>query len=377
MSFNRKSVLAVCAVATISLVSFQTFAAGASVCSDPLQRICTDTLTQRKERAAFVNNMKKEISVEATAAAAPRIEQMKKEIKPYRIFKRLFSSIRINNQEVMIAAKKRIGGFESSVINDENVSKIKQYMYGAIDGSAFDTATKTKFKDVIKTVVVGNFADFLEKSNLEDSVIAQMLGNACGSDGLIDNAFATTLKGERYVLVCPGLLISLNQEANAEEKFNSILQAISHEMGHHIDNSKVGDELYAPYLNCLAKNYSDSFNKTKEDEKFCKTNAKEPAKCNLKVATSHAGELIADQWGISVTAQHIRAQAYSVVDADKMLTSSWTPLCGSGDEGIHPKGDFRIGTLMRKNPGITSYLGCTAAETDPKPACSFAGETAI
>ncbi|MGZ3808778.1 MAG: hypothetical protein ACXVCE_11890, partial [Bacteriovorax sp.] len=204
-----------------------------------------------------------------------------------------------------------------------------------------------------------------------------MLGNACGSDGLIDNAFATTLKGDRYVLVCPGFLITLNQTASDSERFNSILHAISHEMGHHIDNSKVGNELYAPYLNCLSKNYSDSFKKSKSDEKFCKSNEKDPAKCSAKVALSHAGELIADQWGIRVTAIHVKAENYSFGETDQMLTDSWSKLCGTGDEGIHPAGDFRIGTLMRKNPGITDYLGCNQSETDLKPACTFDGESAI
>lgn len=376
MSLNRKSVLAICAVATISLSSVQAFAA-ASICSDPIQKICTDTLPQRKVRAANVAKLKKEIAAEAAIAAAPRIAQMKKEISPIRVIKRLFAQIKINNQEVMKVAKRRVGGLESSVINDENVAKIKGYMYQSIDASPFDLSTKVQFKENIQSVVVGNFADFLEKSGLEDSVFSQILANSCGSDGLVENAFATSLQGERYVLVCPGLLVSLNQEPSQSEKFNSILQIISHEMGHHIDNSKVGSELYAPYLSCLANNYSDRFNKTKADDKFCKTKGTTAAQCNLQVATSHAGELIADQWGINVTAQHIKAEGYSVADADQMLTSAWSALCSSQDEGIHPTGDFRMGTMMRKNPGITNALSCLSTETDAKPACTFAGEVAI
>lgn len=378
MLLNRKTLLAACTLATLSTLSFQAVAASsASVCSDPLQRICKDTIAQRNQRDLYVSQLKKEISAEASTRSAPRIEQMKKNVKPYRFIKRFLESTKIRNQEIMASAKQRIGGFEAVVTNTENVSKIKNYMYQAIDGSQFDSSTKAGFKSIIKSIVVGNFSDFLERSDLEDNVLAQMLGNACGSDGLIDNAFATTLKGDRYVLICPGFLITLNQTASEGERFNSILQAISHEMGHHIDNSKVGNEFYAPYLRCLADNYSDRFNKTKEDDKFCKANVKEPAKCNIQVALSHAGELIADQWGIAVTALHASAESYSTAEADQMLTDSWAKLCGTGDEGIHPTGDFRIGTLMRKNPGIVNYLSCLSTETDTRPACTFNGASAI
>lgn len=378
MLVNRKTLLAACTFATLSTLPFSAMAnSGASVCTDPLQRICKDTLAQSKERDVFVAKLKNEISKEASLKSAPRIEEMKKKVKPYRFIKRFLESTKIRNQEIMASAKKRIGGFEAVVTNPENVSKMKNYMYQAIDNSNIDMASKANFKGIVQSIVVGNFSDFLERTDLEDNVLAQLLSNACGSDGLVDNAFATNLKGDRYVLICPGFLITLNQTTNEADRFNSILHAISHEMGHHIDNGKVGNEIYAPYLSCLTDNYSDKFNKTKEDEKFCKNNAKEPAKCNNKVVLSHAGELIADQWGIAVTALHAKSESYSFEEADQMLTDSWVKLCGTGDEGIHPSGDFRIGTLMRKNPSITNFLSCLSTDTDTKPACTFSGARSI
>lgn len=373
MSKTRNILLTAVTLATLSTVSSSAFAQNTSICTDPLQKICKETEGQRAQREKYVKALKQEISIEAEKNSAPRIEQMKKEIKPIRFLKRFFAQMKIRNQELMNAAKKRIAGIESVVTNNNNVEKIKGYMYQAIDSSNFDTGTKIQFKSTIKSVVVGNFADFLERTDLENNVLAQLLSNACGSDGLIDNAFATTIKGDRYVLICPGFLITLNQAATDEERFNSILQAIAHEMGHHIDNSKVGNEIYAPYLGCLADNYTDRFNKTKDDEKFCKSNEKEPAKCKAQVTLSHAGELIADQWGIKVTALHAKQQLYSFDQTEQMLTDTWAKLCGTGDEGIHPTGDFRIGTLMRKNPGINSALSCLSSETDSKPACTFEG----
>lgn len=372
MSKSRHLILTALTLAAISTAGMA-FAQSTAICTDPLQRICKETELQRAERDKYVRALKNEISIEAEKSASPRIEQMKKEIKPYRFIKRFLTQLKIRNQEIMSAAKKRIGNIESVVTNNNNVEKIKGYLFQAIDQSGFTAATKNQFKSTVRSIVIGNFADFLERTDLENNVLAQVLSNACGSDGLIDNAFATTIKGEKYVLVCPGFLITLNQAATDEDRFNSILQAIAHEMGHHIDNAKVGNELYTPYLSCLANNFADRFNKTKEDEKFCKQNSKDPAKCNMQVAVSHAGELIADQWGIAVTAIHAKNSLYSTFQTEQMLTDTWAKLCGSGDEGIHPTGDFRIGTLMRKNPLISSTLACLSSETDAKPACTFDG----
>lgn len=376
MFFNQKSFLVACAFALLSIMSFSLEAAsGASLCSNPLQRICKDTLAQREKRNDYVSRLKMEISNEARINAAPKIEEMKKRIKISRPIKRLLSIMRIRNQEIMASAKKKIIRFESVVTNPEIVNKIKSYMYEAIDTSSFNMVTKANFKNVIKSIIVLNFGDFLERNDLEDEALAKFLSDACGTDGLVDNAFAKkTRNGDRYVLICPGLLITSNQAANDSDRLNNVLQAIAHEMGHHIDNSQVDNALYAPYLACLAKNYSENFNKTTGDKFFCLVNRKDSMNCKAKVILNHADELIADQWGIRATVIHARGEAYSSADAEQMLAESWAKLCGTEDEGIHPSGDFRIGTLLRKNPEISEYLSCSA---DVKPGCSFEGESAI
>jgi len=358
----------------LTTISFST-AYAADICTDPLQKICKETEGQRMLRESRVSKLKAEINAEATKNAEPRIAEMKKKTPAFRFIRRMIQSYKIRNQEIMKSAKARVGDLEQVVTSAENVAKLKSYMKQAITESNFELSKKEEFKKIVDSVVIGNFADFIEKTGLEDNVLAQLLANACGSDGLIDNAFATTLENQRYVLVCPGFLITMNQESNEKARFNTILHAISHEIGHHIDNSKVGNEVYKPYLDCLAKNNISSFNKTKDDDKFCKANEKEPAKCADKVVLSHAGELIADQWGIKVTSIHAKAENYSFGESESMLTESWAKLCGTGDEGIHPTGDFRIGTLMRSNPSIIDTLACTQTEAT-KTACTFDGEVA-
>lgn len=369
-------------IVTGALLSTLTFATAysqdvSSVCQDPLQKICKDTQLQRAQRDVYVNKLKNEIAVEANGKAAPRIEEMKKKISKIRFIKRAIETYKIRNQEIMNAAKKRVTGIEEVVTSKENVALLKDYMYRAIDDTRFDLSTKATMKSTVKSIVVGNFGDFIERTNLDENFLAQLMMNACGSDGLIDNAFATTLDKEKYVLICPGFLITLTQTTDLKERFNTILQAISHEMGHHIDNGKLGNEIYNPFLKCIADNYHERFKQTSDDQKFCKKNEKDPAACRMKVAVSHGGELVADVWGLKVLNIHARSQNYSFAETDQLLTNSWANLCGSGDEGIHPSGDFRIGTLLRTQPDITQYLACDNRSVNTKPACTFDGETNI
>jgi len=363
------------ATALLSTLSFAGYAQESSVCADPIKRVCKDTAGETILRRAKIKSLKDEIAVEANKNAAPRIEEMKKKISKLRFIKRAIESYKIRNQEIMNSAKKRVGGIEQVVTNKENVARLKRLMKQAIDDSQFDASTKANMKAIQDSIVIGNFGDFIERTNLDDNILSQLMMNACGSDGMVENAFATTLGSDRYVLICPGFLISMSQETDPSEQLNGILLAISHEMGHHIDNSKLGNEVYKPYLGCLANNYSDTFNRTKDDDKFCKKNEKDPAACKMQVTISHAGELVADAWGMKVLNIHTREESYSSVETDKFLANNWNKLCGTGDEGIHPTGDFRIGTILGNDPGLNEYLGCGQAKE--KPSCTLEGEVRI
>lgn len=343
-----------------------------SFCSDPVQRICGDTSIQRHERKSYINKLKKEISHEAKINSRPRIAKMKKSISSIHIFKRMAQSSLIRNEEILASVKRHIVNFESTIISVDNISKIKSYMYQAIDNSEIGLEIKDDFKKIIQSVIVGNFNDFLARESLEEGIFALQLENICGADGLSDNAFSTILRGDRYVLMCPGYLITLSQTASESDRFNNILHVISHEMGHHIDNKHYfTSNVYEPYLNCITKNFSKHLNRSAEDIKFCRFNS---TSCDKKITASHSGELVADEWGIAVTALHAKAQNYSYIEADQLLTETWAKLCGAQDEGIHPNTEFRIEYLLRKNPEIANYLSCFNSEINPAPTCTFSGE---
>ena len=371
-----KNLAALTVFSTITFFSTFSFAESSSVCADPIKKICTDTALQAAQRDIYVKKLKDQIRTGAKVRSDVRIAEMKKIIPARKFFKRWKEEFKITNQEIMREAKNKIVGLESVITEEANVKLLKDYMKQAINESNFNADTKTNFKKIVDSIIIGNFSDYIERTGLEDNILMQLLGNACGADGLVDNAFATNIDKERYVLICPGFLVTMTQTSDLKERFNTILHVISHEMGHHIDNRVAGNDLYAPYLNCLTKNYSDKFNSTKEDQKFCKKNKNQPELCKAKITESHAGELIADAWGIKVVGIHAKAQNYTFAETDELLTSSWTNLCGTRDVGIHPSGDFRIGTLLRNNPEITSILACDNS-TLTRPACTFDGEVGL
>lgn len=358
---------------SLSSISFSAISAESAVCSNPLKKICIDTQSQRKTREIYIDGIKEKIAKVANKNSAPRIAKLKK-IEPgaMNFIQREVEVYKIINQETMKAAKSTIKGFETIITSLKNILMLKNYMRQAIEESNFDQKTKAVFKKTIDSVQIGNFSDFIDRKGVEDSFLGQLF-NPCGSDGMAINAFATTIDSERYVLICPGFLITLSQKASEEEKLDSIIQAVSHEMGHHIDNSLLKNDIYMPYLSCISRNYSTQFNKSKEDKSFCKNKGKSPSQCRMKTIMSHANELIADQWGIKTLMIHARSEGYSMSQTDSLLTNSWTNLCGSKDEGVHPSGDFRIGTLLRLNPEISDHLSCNNSAVK-KPTCTFDGE---
>ena len=144
-------------------------------------------------------------------------------------------------------------------------------------------------------------------------------------------------------------------------------------MGHHIDTKLLGEEVYMPYLSCISKNYSNALVTTDKLIKMCKKKKKSKDECDLDVVRQHARELIADQWAIKFLGIYARTNNYTVFQIDSLPTYNHTGACGMESEGIHPSGNFRIGTLLRNNPDISDLLSCDNSKIK-KPACTFDGE---
>ena len=335
-----------------SAFSFSSYSQESKFCANPLKTICIDTKKQIDARKTYIENLKIEIATEANRNAALKIEKLEKPNSDYSQISRYeFRKKYILDQEIIKTAISKTKNIESVISNQKNISLFKNYMKKAVEETNFSQSIRASLKKTIDEVVIGTYGDYLDlarsKEYPEDG-----FSNPCGTDGMTINAFASDLKGKKFVLICPGYLITLNQMPSEQEKFNSIIQVISHEIGHHLYDIFVRLDIYKPYLSCLIDNYGDEFQN--------------------KEIKYHSMELISDQWGLKVLSIYLKEKRYSDAQTESLLKSNFAHICGTYNDGSHPSGDFRIETLMRVNPEISDYLSCNNSKIK-KPACTFDG----
>ncbi len=184
----------------------------------------------------------------------------------------------------------------------------------------------------------------------------------CGLDGMADNAFARQVENSKYLIVCPGLLMTAAGGGN--DIFSNtvnMLQVLGHEMGHHIDFA-FKTEFYNNYLTCLGNHYSnellDPLLNPEIGTNYQKLAA--PENTMVRKMISHGREITADYWGTKTVAQYLYqiAKISNFTMNLEVLKQSHEYLCGTGDEGIHPTGDYRIGHLLRYDSDISQIMGC-------------------
>ena len=328
-------------------LSSPAFSGEAKFCSKAIDSVCNTSLLQRMNSDSYLNGFKKAIAKEAN------------------------NKTNKTNQKIQ-SGKSIVNEMYKLISNPKNVSMFKNYMLQAIDESNFEESIRTKFKTTINSVIIGNYSEFYESDDPRFKLLKAGISAVCGIDGMEINAFSETIYNSKYVFFCPGFLIDLSQISNEQDRLNSFLHMMSHELGHHIDTKLTGEKVYMPYLSCLSNNYNDQFKRTASDEAYCKQATTSQDDCNMQVTRSHAKELIADQWAIKVLAIHARTQQYSNTQTDLLLKNNFLNICNTVTEGIHPTGDFRIEKLLRINPEISNYLSCNNADIK-RPACTFDG----
>jgi hypothetical protein len=398
-------------------------------CQDPLKVVCTQTQEERNLRDQEIGRIKEEIRKEADAKAKKRLEELTNSGNGGGIFgglSRWIKQNKIYNQEIIRAAQARLSSFEQDIVSPSMVATIKNYLKSAVTQSAASESQKKNLHQRIDKVVVGNFSDYMDRANVENSFLAQYFKAHCGLDGLVDNAFATRLDGQDYVLICPGWLITLNREKDAQAVFHNVFQVLAHEISHHMDYAEL-PAVYENYKQCFKDLYGNMLNSKDGDSRSCLDDAapctlikqnieknivqicaerKEQCtlgficgikeklclktqrltkmapyrrcmkevgdKCLERRVVSHMGEISADYWGSEVMALYMANENLSVVDSEEFIKTNMMNLCGSGDEGVHPSGDFRITRIIRHNPGINQHLQCPL-EAETK-ACSLKGQ---
>lgn len=352
---KSKTLIFAC-ILSASTFSFSAFSQNSKFCSDPIKTICIDTKTQIDARKLYIDKLKNEIAQEANKNSAPKIDKLEKPNSDYlQIVKYEARKKYISDQEIIKSAISKTKDIESVIYNQKNISLFKHYMKQAVEETNFSQSIRASLKKTIDEVVIGTYGDYLElarsKEYPEDG-----FSNPCGTDGMNINAFASDLRDKKFVLICPGYLITLNQIPNEQEKFNSIIQVISHEMGHHLYDHFVRLDIYRPYLTCLIDNYGHEFQNNE--------------------IRYHSKELISDQWGLKVLAIYLKEKRLSYTHTESIFKSNFAHICNTRNDGTHPSGDFRIETLLRVNPEISDHLSCNNSQVK-KAACTFDGAVNI
>ncbi len=340
----------------LSALSFSAFSQESKFCANPLKSICIDTKKQIDIRKTRIENLKKEIATEAEKNAEPKIKRLEKpnnddaQITEYEFRKKL-----ILDQETIKVAISKAKNVESVISNQKNILLFKKYMKLAIDDTNFSESIRLSLKNTIDEVMIGSYGDYIDRARSKDHP-EDGFSNSCGADGMTLSAFASDLKGQKYVLICPGYLITLNEMPTEQEKFNSIIQVISHELGHHLYDDFIKLNIYNPYLSCLVENYADQFRMSSLSK-------------NIKY---YSQELISDQWGLKALTIFLKKQNFKKTNVETIFKMNFANICGSPDDEYHPSGDFRIETLLRINPEVSSYLSCNNSRFK-KPSCTFDG----
>jgi hypothetical protein len=389
-------------------------------CTNPLKVVCEETKQERAARDGEINRLKSEIRKEAAESAKQKIEALGTGGGVFGSVSRFFKKMKIENQEVIAAASRKLSGFEQNIVSADIIGTIKNYLKDEIDESQLSDQKKLQFKNKIEKVVVGNFSDYMEEIGASNRLLPQLFSSHCGLDGLVDNAFATKVADKDYVLICPGWLISLNKAESKRDVLNQVMQVLTHELAHHIDSRDFESE-YRQMTQCIADQYgrvlnrnsrdaqkclesdqicidayakgkADAENKCQEEENQCRQSKgilcgvkaklcrvtptarlyarkiscekKAGDDCRLKVAESHMGEIAADTWAAQVMGAYMKSESLNIQESTELVASNMMKLCGSQDEGIHASGDFRILETIRKNPKIVDALGCAEENSE-------------
>lgn len=345
-----------------------------SICEDPHKVVCQDNRQALEDRKYQIDQIKSEIANEARPLAQAEIAKLPplRGLGPLRWLNQLRRWVeqeKIKNRYIIEVAGRRLGQLESEAINQDSINSIKKYLKEAIENSQFERYLKDNFKGIIEGVQVGNFIEYAERAGLKNGLLAQLFSAHCGIDGLIDNAFATESQGQDYVLICPGWQISLklNQSEGHNKTFTTILQVLTHEMAHHIDPSRFGEN-YKTFISCIATNHGHALQADLMTKVHCNIR---PAECAGRKAEKHSGEIAADTWAAEVVSAYLRDHALSLQEKEQGISEAFVRLCGSKDEGIHPDDHFRLEHILLNNPTIRKQLECRSAPLSSGRYCAY------
>lgn len=253
----------------------------------------------------------------------------------------------------------------------ENFENVKKLMKQAIAARAKKTpkiitlAKKRKLEKALDDIQLLDMNGVFElkkkqpKKHAED--VERSFVKWCGFNGMAVNAYASrygriTNPVRRYLIICPGLILtSVGKDQSGWMALPGVLSTVLHELAHHIDHHGF-PELYDTYETCATKWHSHMLAPIADDALKVSWLTKSPDQKKKEIVKNHMAEISADLWAIEAFSIYLaKFPAGNRLDRIRM---SFGQLCGTGDEGHHPTGDFRLQVLLRGDPQIASLMGC-------------------
>jgi len=200
---------------------------------------------------------------------------------------------------------------------------VKEALHIAVEEEEFIAPSiKEKMHTILNETRFLAFQNNVEDNSLDD---LHALYKLC-TKSFEDNAFATTLKKEKVVVICPGEMIGaieFGQEFAIVPnlKLYPLVMTLGHELSHHFD----------------FKHYPSAYKQILEEMAEHRSEFKKPVEKYMR-------EITADIWGLKV-AKIVMSKIGNPLTRSKMYAGSLNDLCGSEDDGVHPSGKFRIEKL--------------------------------
>ena len=316
---------------TMIFFSTNSFALNIPFCQNPIQYTCADAKLSAAKREANVSRIEEKVKQDAFVlfkqenANDPIITDLRDyqdldNLSPARVKKRIqklfFKKVQITFGSYLA---------ENKISPDLGLPQIKNALLTSIN-TLTNIPAEIKAK-MIESVQVTKLVSM--QSNVDENTVIEInnLYKQCARKGFVDNAFATTLSGQKVIMVCPGEIIGTIEslkENNINTSFYPLAEAMTlgHELSHHFDYR------YFPGV------YSDILAFANQNRDAFKTEPEE-----------YMSEITADVWGLraflnlAVNLNH-SSELYS-----KIIATSLNDLCGTVDDNAHPTGDFRIDRL--------------------------------
>jgi hypothetical protein len=361
------------ALSSLALVEKVHAASVQDFCHDPVKLVCGAPIGAREARAKRLSERIREIQYFAWDGVLKKIPDAKWDELPFDSNEAKDHEVSSNQQTLSLRQqkianlyfgqvnqllKKNIGGLYESF--KPAYEEVRKFMIATVKARVTKDRPSDA-KEMLQSLNSSNiqFIDTIEvlenpRSN-QGELISQIV-ESCGKEGLEDNAFAVSIDGTQYLVLCPGDYLaawdpSVKTGINLQE-ISGEVWTLGHEMGHHVDAHNYPNS-YQKFKACIQNNY------------VAELAAGDPEE--------YMGEISADYWGTEALAGllfNVKTEQERLL----ILQSALDGLCDTPDDNIHPDGRFRIENFVRRNPRLSQVLGCKA---DPniafKPSCTLRG----